>query len=338
MSGTISIGVAGAGVFGGHHAGKYAGMTTARLAGIYDIDPDRAARSASAFSTRAFDDYAALVSAVDAVVIATPATTHYALALAALEARRHVFVEKPLAMRAEEAEALVALAEKQGLVLQVGHQERYVAAAIGLLDHVARPVRIDCVRRAAPSDRCRDVSVVFDLMIHDFDLVRQLTNDAPAKVTAEGGHDEARAELVLENGTVATFSASRAADDLRRTMRLVYERGFIEIDFLQRSVVNTTDASLSGDFDAVRGGMALTDPLGLGAGKFVAAIADGAAFGPAASGQPEASGQAYVSGRDGADAVSWACAVESAVFSNGSSKSPGGSANGATSTEERVRA
>ena len=345
MSDGIAIGVAGAGVFGGHHAGKYAGMKSAAVRGIYDIDQDRARQAASARGAEPFSDYDALVSAVDAVVIASPATTHYELARAALEAGRHVFVEKPLALRAEDAEALVALAEKQGLVLRTGHQERYVAAAIGLFELEDRPLTIDCIRCAAPSDRCRDVSVVFDLMIHDFDLVRQLTKSAPQRVRAEGGYDEARAEFLLESGTLATFRASRAAEALERRMRLVYEQGFIEIDFLERSVVNTTKAAMSGDFNAPDNSdgrseraLAFADPLGLGAVKFIAAITAG---GGEAAGAPSRAFD-HVTGRDGADAVSWACAVEGAVLSAEGGKAPdraaGEATRGTTLTEERLQA
>lgn len=319
MSRILNIGVAGAGVFGGHHASKYAQTDRANLVGVFDIDPDRANKLASLHNIRAFDDYAALVAAVDAVVVAAPASAHYRLVLEALEAGRHVFVEKPLALRAEDAERLAALAEAKGLVLQVGHQERYVAAALGLTGYAAKPLKIECVRCAAPSSRCRDVSVVFDLMIHDFDLVRHLTKSSPKTVAAEGSANEARAELLLENGAVAAFRASRAASDLERRMRLIYEEGFIEIDFMKRSIVNTTKALLQNDFGETGGDLAFTDPLGLGAGKFIDAITDGDA--------------AYVTGRDGADAVVWACAVEDAVFSNGSRLKP----SGAIMNEERVR-
>lgn len=319
MSRIINIGVAGAGVFGGYHASKYAAIESAALTGIFDIDADRANKIASLYNISSYDDYAALIDAVDAVVITAPASAHYPLALQALEKGRHVFVEKPLALRADEAEALAALAEKRALVLQVGHQERYVAVALGLMDYDAAPLKIECVRCAAPSDRCRDVSVVFDLMVHDFDLVRQLTKSPLKTATAEGDFDEARAELLLENGVSATFRASRAAERLERRMRLIYEEGFIEIDFMKRSIVNTTKASLQDDFSEMGGDLAFTDPLGLGAEKFIDAITEG--------------DESYVTGRDGADAAIWACAVEDAAFSNGSRPIP----SGATMSEERVR-
>lgn len=320
MSRMIRIGVAGVGVFGGHHASKYAHMENAALAGVFDIDLVRANEIANLYSTQSFYDYGALVDAVDAVVIATPATTHYPLVRQALEAGRHVFVEKPLALDPREADALPALAERQGLVLQVGHQERYVASALGLMAYPASPVRIECIRCAAPSDRCRDVSVVFDLMIHDFDLVRQLTKSSPETVEANGSADEARAELSLHNGVVASFHASRNASKLQRRMRFIYEEGFIEIDFMKRTIVNTMQASLQGGFSQAGRDLAFTDPLGLGAEKFIAAIRDG--------------DTSHVSGREGADAAIWACAVEDAIFSSDA----GENLVEAMMSEERARA
>lgn len=301
MSERVRIGVAGAGVFGGHHSAKYKQMEKASLAGVFDIDIERANKLAALRDTQVFDDYSELLNVVDAVVIAAPASTHYALAKQALDARRHVFVEKPLALNAEDAGALAALAEKQGLVLQVGHQERYVAMSIGLMGYDAMPVRIECVRCAAPSDRCRDVSVIFDLMIHDFDLVRQLTKSQPDRITAEGHADEAQAELLLMNGVTAAFKASRSTTPVERRMRLIYEEGFIEIDFMKRTIVNTVSAPLHDRFNNADAPLAFTDPLGFGAERFIAAIIDGE--------------DVYVTGRDGADATSWACAVEDGMSS-----------------------
>lgn len=315
MSEIIRIGVAGAGVFGAHHSSKYAQIDRATLVGVFDVDVERANKLASLYNAQAFGDFTALLDVVDAVVIASPATTHYRLVRLALEAQRHVFVEKPLSLSMEEAEELNALSEKQGLTLQVGHQERYVAMALGLMDYDVKPLRIECVRCAAPSGRCQDVSVIFDLMIHDFDLVRQLTKSQPEKVTAKGHADEAEAELVLVDGVTAQFKASRSAAVVERRMRLIYEEGFIEIDFMKRTIVNTTSAPLQNGFDDAGAPLAFTDPLGFGAERFVAAIVDGE--------------DVHVTGQDGADATSWACAVENVIASAGVE---------ANSSKERVRA
>lgn len=302
MSDRLRIGVVGAGVFGGYHASKYAASENAVLTGVFDPDAARARDLAERFGTRAAASVSALIEKSDAVVIASPATTHFDLACQTLGAGRHVFVEKPLALHPEEADELIAMAEERALILQVGHQERYVAAAFGLLERNLAPIKIDCIRNTASSGRCGDVSVVFDLMIHDFDLVRQLTDSCPERIAAEGGQDETSAEIVLQSGAIASFNASRKAPEVERRMTLVYEDGVIEFDFINREVVNTTPAALRNGFDQADTASPLADPLGYGAECFINAALYGEGV--------------IVTGRHGADAVAWARAVEDAADMN----------------------
>ena len=299
MSDMVTIGVVGAGVFGAHHASKYAASQKAALTAVFDTDLARARNLGARFDVYTAETFPELLDKAGAVVIASPATTHYDLARQALTAGRHVFVEKPLALRPEDADALVAIADERGLVLQVGHQERYVAAAFGLFDRNVGPVKVDCIRNAASSGRCEDVSVIFDLMVHDFDLVRQLTGSHPHQIIADGDEDEARASITMENGATASFAASRRAPSLERRMKLVYEDGVIEIDFVNRSVVNTTSAKLQNGFEESDAPLSFTDPLGYGAELFIDAVRSGEA--------------PVVAGRDGRDAVTWAHAVEDAA-------------------------
>ena len=299
MSSKLRVGVAGAGVFGAHHASKYAACDEAKLVGVLDRHPDRAEALASRFGARVFTDEEALLDSVDALVIATPAVTHYDFTRAALEAGRHVFVEKPVALTAEDADALIALADARSLILQVGHQERYVAAEMGLFERRDAPLKIDCVRCAAPSGRCEDVSVVFDLMVHDLDLVRQLTKSEMETLDARGDAHEAFAEMSLANGAVASFKASRRAANIERRMTLVYDDGFIEIDFIRRDIVNSTPAALRSDLNGEKAPLAFVDPLGFGAAQFVEAIISGET--------------PVVSGRDGRAAVAWAQRIEDAA-------------------------
>lgn len=296
MSDLLRIGVVGAGVFGAHHASKYAASQKTTLIGVFDTNFARACDLGARFDVRAAETFSELLNQVDAVVIASPATTHYDLARQALAAERHVFVEKPLALKLDDADMLVAMADERGLVLQVGHQERYVAAAFGLFDRSVSPLKIDCVRNTASSGRCEDVSVVFDLMVHDFDLVRQLTGSQPHQITAEGDENEACAEITLKSGAVASFAASRRAPSLERRMNLFYEDGAIEIDFVNRKVVNTTSAKLQNGFNQGGAPLAFTDPLGYGAQRFIDAV--------------RSDEVPIVTGQDGRDAVAWASAVE----------------------------
>jgi len=166
----LRIGVAGVGHFGRFHALKLAKFGV--LAGLADASAERAAVVAEECDSLSLP-LDALIEASDAVVVAAPTAHHFALAGQVLRAGRHVFIEKPIAATLAEADALVALAEAQGLVLQVGHIERYSAAIQTLRREMAgfAPRALEATRVAPFRPRSLDVSVVLDLMIHDIDLV-----------------------------------------------------------------------------------------------------------------------------------------------------------------------
>ena len=173
----LRAGVIGAGVFGGHHARKYAASNRAELVGVYDVHPERANQLAGDLGCRGFTDVHALIEACDAVTVASPAIAHYEAVKTALNAGRHVLVEKPLADTAALGRELVDIARADDLVLQVGHQERFVFNAMGVFDIDAAPRRIDARRMGLRSTRNLDVSVTVDLMIHDLDLVMALAQE-----------------------------------------------------------------------------------------------------------------------------------------------------------------
>lgn len=299
MKKPIRIGVAGAGVFGGHHSAKVAAHGHAIMAGIFDIDVARLKALAARFAAPAFTDYSAFLEAVDAVIVAAPASAHFNLARDALAAGRHVFIEKPIALETVDADALIALARDKGAVLQVGHQERYVADAAGLLSIGKSPVKIDCVRRTTASGRCEDVSVVLDLMVHDLDLIRKLSGSEIETVTASGDAHGAKAELLLTNGATVTLEASRRAEEPERRMTLIYDDGVVEFDFVNRKAANTTAAPLQTCFDMKAPPLAFSDPLGFGTNAFISAILE--------------SSEPAVTGQDGRDALDWARRIEAAA-------------------------
>jgi predicted dehydrogenase len=285
-------------VFGGYHARKYAGLPGVRLAAVYDHHRVHAEALAGALGAEAFDDLDAFLAAIDAVTVATPADTHGDIALAALRAGRHAYVEKPLAIASAEAAALVEAARAGGRVLACGHQERVVFEAMGLMDLPERPVRIEAVRLGTPSARNRDVSCVPDLMIHDLDLALALAGEGAARpIDAGGGFDAAWAEVDFGGGLTGRFEASRAAQARARTMRLVYPSGVVEIDFLKPAFANGTGHRLDPGFSQTPQGR---DPLGASVARFVAAV-DGSAARPA------------VTGEEGARALDLALAVETAL-------------------------
>ena len=273
--------VIGAGTFGKHHATKYLRLPDVKLVGIADINADARHYVETHLHVPAVADWRELLGQVDVVSICSPASTHAKIVRAFLKAGAHVLVEKPIATELAEAEELIALAAKKGLVLTVGHQERFVFAKSGLLDYEDVPLLIQSVRAGPWTGRGTDVSVVLDLMIHDLDLIHRLVPGAPLMVRAQGRAlhgglaDEVTAHLVFDHGTCVELVANRAAEVRKRAMRVVYPDGEIEIDFLARTVVNTTGRKLQS--------LELRDPLG----ESVAAFVEAARLGVEALVRPE---------------------------------------------------
>lgn len=301
----LKTGVVGAGVFGGYHARKHQAHPRINFIGVCDPDAARASVLAAETGARAFASIEELLGAVDAVTIAAPAAAHFQAATAALAAGKHAYVEKPLALSVADADALVARAEARGLVLQVGHQERFVLAAMGLPRADRSPLSLEFERAGPPTGRGEDVSVALDLMIHDLDLARLFGFAEPMKTDACGSWDETVATLTFKDRRTATFIASRRAVSRARRMKAVYDDGAIEIDFLNRTLRNDTTALIAAN-DFSSGASSLTDPLGAGVDAFVAAILDG--------------DRAIVDGRVGRGALEWALLVEAAREALGSTR------------------
>lgn len=270
--GQLKTGLIGAGVFGGYHAGKIAGSERTEFVGLFDPDQDRCAALADQQGVTAFATQDDLLSAIDAVIVACPATYHEAVVSAALNARCHVMVEKPLALTGHAADQLAARADAAGLVVQVGHQERFVLEAMGLFDIPEVPSKIEAWRMGppAPDGRAGDVSVIWDLMTHDLDMVGKLMGPAMSvEATGRSAHtdhiDEATARLYFALGQ-AEVTASRCHSERDRRMVLTYPSGTIAINFLTREIENTTLFSVQADVSET-----LPDPLGTADEAFFAA-------------------------------------------------------------------
>jgi predicted dehydrogenase len=275
MAESLRGGVIGAGVFGGYHARQYARLPCVTLSAVLDTHPERAARLALPLGGRAFHELPAFLDAVDVVTIATPATVHAEHALAALAAGKPVYVEKPIAVSVAEAEKVRAAAAASGLVVACGHQERVAFRAMGLLDIPEQPLRLEALRHGPPSDRSRDVSAVLDLMVHDIDLALAISAAEPVTAEGEGRRSEdgvwdlARSEVSFEDGFTAVFDVSRQAAARNRTMRIVYPSGEIEIDFVARTLRNTTPFQLDAGYAETPAGR---DPLGASVEGFLQAV------------------------------------------------------------------
>jgi predicted dehydrogenase len=275
MPESLRGGVIGAGVFGGYHARQYARLPGVVLSAVLDTHPDRAAAVAMPLGGRGFADMAEFLDAVDIVTVASPATFHAEHALAALAAGKNVYIEKPIATGVADGEKVRAAAEARGLVVACGHQERVVFRAMGLLDIPEQPLRLEALRHGPPSDRSRDVSAVLDLMVHDLDLALAISAADP--VTAEGEGrlsgdrvwDVARAEVSFEDGFTAIFDVSRQAPQRKRTMKVVYPSGEVQIDFVARTLRNTTPFTLNAGFADTPAGQ---DPLGASVEGFLKAV------------------------------------------------------------------
>ncbi|THD52223.1 Gfo/Idh/MocA family oxidoreductase [Phenylobacterium sp.] len=275
MPESLRGGVIGAGVFGGYHANQYARLPGVVLSGVFDVHPDRAAAVAMPLGGRAFADLAEFLDAVDVVTVASPATFHAEHALAALAAGKHVYVEKPIATSVADGERVRAAAAAKGLIVACGHQERVQSRAMGLLDIPEQPLRLEALRHGPPSDRSRDVSAILDLMIHDIDLALAIsaadpvTAEGEGRLSGDGVWDIARAEVSFDDGFTALFDVSRQAAARNRTMKIVYPSGEVAIDFVARTLSNTTPFALNADYADTPAGK---DPLGASVEGFLMAV------------------------------------------------------------------
>jgi len=302
MNSPLRAGIIGAGVFGGYHAAKYAGLADVRLTAILDPDAERAAALAGRHGSRAFADAAEFLAGVDVVSITSPADSHAHWALAALKAGKSVYVEKPLATHPAGADAIVAEAARRGLVAACGFLERAALRASGLLSVPEKPLWLEAVRRGGASPRNLDVSVVLDLMIHDLDLALTLASGAPFAVEADGccvRHeliDEAQAEVTFDDGFTARFTASRVAETPERRLAVVYPAGEVAIDLLAGTLTGPGSFDLDSRFGETSAGR---DRLGASLEAFVGAV--------------RGEGRPLADARDGARALDLALAVEQAV-------------------------
>jgi predicted dehydrogenase len=275
MGESLRGGVIGAGVFGGYHARQYARLPGVVLSAVLDTHPDRAAAVAMPWGGRGFADMAEFLDAVDVVTVASPATFHAEQALAALAAGKSVYIEKPIATTVADGERVSAAAAAKGLVVACGHQERVMFQAIGLLDVPEQPLLLEALRHGPPSERSRDVSAVLDLMVHDIDLALSIsaadavTAEGEGRLSDDGVWDVARAEVSFEDGFTAIFDVSRQAPERKRTMKVVYPSGEVEIDFMARTFRNTTPFILNAGFADTPAG---TDPLGASVEGFLKAV------------------------------------------------------------------
>jgi predicted dehydrogenase len=238
----IDVGVIGTGHLGTFHARAYQRVPQARLVGLYDADEEKARKLAGELGVEATGDLDRLLSMTRAVSVAVPTSAHHRIASRCLQGGVHVLVEKPISTTLEEADDLIGQAQKAGLVLQVGHIERFNPAFLALDRMGLKPVFIESHRLARFNPRGTDVAVILDLMIHDIDLVLALVDLPVRSVEAAGvavlsrGEDIANARVTFSNGTTANLTASRISAKAMRKLRLFGPDTYASADFLNHQV------------------------------------------------------------------------------------------------------
>ena len=235
----IRLGVIGLGHLGSLHAKMLSSADGAVLEAVHDIDTETAERIAGEYGGRVAADLDDLLDSVDALSIATPTSTHYDIAAAAIRRGTPVFLEKPITETVEQARQLNELAEKHGVIVQVGHIERFNPAIVALDAYDIAPLFVESHRLSQFNPRGTDVAVVLDLMIHDIDIILALVKSDVKSIDASGiavvseTADIANARITFANGCVANITASRISQNKMRKMRMFQKNAYISIDFLQ---------------------------------------------------------------------------------------------------------
>lgn len=234
--------VIGAGYLGSFHAEKYAQLAGVTLAGVADLDSERAQLLAGRLGTRAVTDFAALLAEADLASVVVPPEAHHAVAARCLEAGLDVLLEKPMTETIAQARDLIERAARGGRILQVGHLERFNPALAAAQGRIGTPLFVEAHRLAAYKPRGTEVDVVLDLMVHDIDIVLSLVRRPVCEVRAVGvpvlsdSVDIANARIEFEGGCVANLTASRVSQAPMRKLRLFQHDGYVSLDLLERRV------------------------------------------------------------------------------------------------------
>jgi len=243
LSEKVPVAVIGVGEHGRKHARQFLEVEGARLVGVFDLRAERTREVAAELGVRAFASLDEALGAVAAVSVVIPTTDHAAVAHQAFDRGVDVLLEKPITRTVQEADNLSARAAAEGRILQVGHLERFNPGVVAAKAITRRPLFFEIHRLGVFSPRSLDVDVVFDLMIHDLDLVLWMVNAPVADVRAVGlpvlsdKVDIANARVEFENGTVANLTASRVSTERVRKFRYFQPNEYVSIDFTRRDVL-----------------------------------------------------------------------------------------------------
>ena len=238
----LRVAVIGVGHLGQHHARLFAEMPDVELVGVVDTKAARAEEIANKYGTRAFTNPADVRSMVDAVTVAVPTQSHIDVAMPFVTQGSAVLVEKPIASSLADADRLIAAAAQRGSVLAAGHTERFNPAVAAAWPGISGPRFIEVHRLGVFPERSLDIDVIFDLMIHDLDLLIALVGSEVVSIEAVGVHvltprtDIANARLRFASGCIANLTASRISRERVRKARFFQPDAYISIDFALQEV------------------------------------------------------------------------------------------------------
>lgn len=238
----VRVGIIGVGYLGTQHARILSYLEQAELKGVADIEFRKALEIGNRHGVPYYQNYEEMLDEIDAAIVATPTSEHFAIAMNLLQAGKHVLVEKPITETVEQGETLVETAKARGLILQVGHLERFNPAVEAVENMISEPRFIEVQRLGSFSARSLDIDVVLDLMIHDLDIILALIKDEVKSVRSSGIHvlsekiDIANARIEFKSGCVANLSASRVHQGKVRKLRIFEPTVYYSIDYIDQEV------------------------------------------------------------------------------------------------------
>ena len=267
MQKKVKIGVVGAGHLGKHHIKHQANHSLVDFIGFFDTNQDSAESVSKQFDVKSFDRENDLIDAAEGINIVTPTETHYDIAIKCLEKKKDIFIEKPITSTSEEAKKIIALAEKNKNIVQVGHIERFNPTIKQLKKVITAPHCIEIERLAPFQTRGTEVPVILDLMVHDIDLVLSMVNEKIENIEASGAKmmsqtvDIAHAQIRFINGVVANLKSSRIAQNYVRKIRTYEENLYTITDLMVPQIevyslkkgLNASSESTSKEIDTASG-------------------------------------------------------------------------------------
>src|SRR2546423_1199747 len=237
----LRVGVVGVGHIGSNHARIYSELPNAEFVAVLDIDPARADEIGGKYKTKVAASLNELADMVDAASIATPTSAHFSIARDLLAQGKHLLIEKPITEKTSDARELAEMAAEKGLVLQVGHVERFNPVLSALEQRLTHPRFIEAHRLSPYPNRSTEIGVVLDLMIHDLEIILHLVNSAVENIDAVGvpvlsrGEDIANARLRFASGCIANITSSRISPERMRKIRVFQEDAYLSLDYQGQS-------------------------------------------------------------------------------------------------------